>query len=174
MLLPQETLVPLGLRQHRRRLVDGRSVMPQEKDEGVAMAARELREVVAERVPGLDAVIEIEVEVELPAALLEVSQPFADSIDLLPGRSFALQRRAGPLDGLVQGLGRLGPMPQGRPEAVRIARFVEPLIELRGLDRRLDHQAVEMLHLEPARRARHVPLPLLLRPSAKLVYRKRK
>src|SRR2546425_983195 len=61
--------------------------MPQEKDEGVAMAARELREVMAERVPGLDAVIEIEVEVELPAALLEVSQPFADSIDLLPGLS---------------------------------------------------------------------------------------
>ena len=75
---------------------------------------------------------------------------------------------------IVQGLGRLGPMPQGRPEAVRIARFVEPLIELRGLDRRLDHQAVEMLHLEPARRARHVPLPLLLRPSAKSVYRKRR
>src|SRR5207245_11424716 len=148
--------------------------MPQEKDEGVAMAARELREVVAERVPGLDAVIEIEVEVELPAALLEVSQPFADSIDLLPGRSFALQRRAGPLDGLVQRLGSLGPMPQGRPEAVPIARFVEPPTELRGLDRRLDHQAVKMPHLAPARPARPFPLPLLLRPSAKLVYRKRR
>ena len=148
--------------------------MPQEKDEGVAMAARELREVMAERVPGLDAVIEIEVEVELPAALLEVIQPFPDPIDLVLGRPLALQRRAGSLDGVVQRLRRFGPLPQDGPEAVGVARFVEPLIELRGFDRRLDHQAVEMLHLEPARRARHVPLPLLLRPSAKLVYRKRR
>src|SRR5207245_10483973 len=90
-LRPQEPLVPLGLGQHRRHLVDGRLVMPQERDEGVAMAARELREVVAERAPGLDTLIEIEVEVELPAALLEVIQPFPDPIDLVLGRPLALQ-----------------------------------------------------------------------------------
>ena len=86
-------------------------------------------------------------------------EALANAIDLLLRCPVLLQLGPCPLDGLLQRLRRVRPMMQGRPEAVVLARLVDALVELRGLDRCLQHQAAEMLHLEPAGRARQVPLP---------------
>src|SRR5439155_130040 len=100
-----------------------------------------LRQFMAERSPGLDAEIEIEVQVEPLAALLETVEALANAIDLLPGCAVLLQLGPRALDGLLQRLRRVRPMMQGRPEAVVLARLVDVVVELRGLDRCLQHQA---------------------------------
>ena len=154
----EQAFVAQRLGQHRRGPVDGGLPLLQQADQRVALPSRELRELEAEAGPALDALVQIDFQVELLALLLEEGEAAEDAVDLVLGRPLLLQGAAEARHRLVERPGRLVPVAQERPKTVGRLRLTETPLETGGFARRLDHQAVEMLHLEPARRARQVPL----------------
>src|SRR5882724_4744026 len=156
--LPEQAFLAQRIRQHRRGPVDGGLPLLQQADQNVALLSREMRELEADAVPALDALVQIDRQVELLALLLQEGKTTPDAVDLVLRGPLLLQGAAGARQGLVERPGRFVPMAQERPKAVGRLRLAQTPLEPGGLGRRLDHQAVEMLHLEPARRARHVPL----------------
>jgi len=137
--------------------VDGGLVPLEQLDQGIALAAGQLRELERHAVPGVHAVAEILIERELARGLAHERQALADPGDLIGRRAVPQQGGAGAGQRLLQRFRGLGPAVQRGPEAVGVARRLVAAVQADGLGRGLGHQAVEMLHLEPARHAQDVP-----------------
>ena len=122
------------------------------------MLSGELRELEAERLPVPYAAFEIVLDVEALRALLQLLQLVADAVDLVLGSAVAQEVGADPLDGAVDGVGSVVPVPELGSEAVALLLLGHALVELRGVGGRLHHQAVEVLDLVTAGRARQMLL----------------
>ncbi len=158
-LLRSEPLALLRLRKERGGLIDAALAGLEEVDQRVAVLARELRELQPQRLPVADAAFQVVLEVELLRPHLYVREPFLDALDVGLGRAGGEQAGACSPDRAEERVGGVMPLLQFAGEAVGLLLFLQALLELGGLDRRLHHRAMKLLDLVPAGCARQILSP---------------
>src|SRR6185503_14862624 len=159
LLLERDAAVAPRFREERGGMVDLRLVLLEQLHERVALLPGELGELEADGAPAARAIVQVAVEIEALRPRLQVGETVAHAVDLLRRRPRGLELALVLRERLLQRLGAVRPAAEDGREAVRALGFRIPLVEPGGLAGGLRHQAVEMLHLESARRGRQMPSP---------------
>jgi len=174
--LLEQAFVPQRLRQHRRSPVDGGLPVLQQANQNLALLSREPSELEADAVPALDALVQIDLQVDSAC-----SSPAGRRDDAGCGRiwSFGVPSCSrGPRARATAWSSAPAASCQWRrsgPQAVGRLRLAQTAVEPGGLDRRLDHQAVEDAPPRTGSARSASPSPdQLPRPQAKLILSERK
>ena len=132
--------------------VDVAFVRGEQPQERVARRTGERGNLEREVLPGGGAGVEVGRQVERAGPLDQVLQALVDALEVFPRRALNLQLRADPRQPGAQRRGSIGPEAQERTQPVLAALLLQLAVAGGGLQRSLDHGAVQLLRFEPARR----------------------